>query len=121
MNFLPVVASDFVTALCNTNSDELRPRIVLLTLLLLDLGAKVAETRDTDFQLEVTLAVVRTLHSCKGDSLVHLFRLFQGAPEAREDLEVQPEPKDKTKSEEKHRLMISLQVASLQEAAWPSG
>ena len=107
-----MVASDFVTALCNTNPDELRPRIVLLTLLLMDLVAKAAETRDTGFQLEVTLAVAWTLHSCKGDSLVHLFRLFQGAPEAREDLEVQPEPKDKTKSKEKHRLVISLQVAS---------
>jgi len=65
---------------------------------LLGLGAKVAETRDTGFQREVMLAAVRTLHSCKGDSLAHLFRLFQGDPEAREDPAVQPEPKDKTKS-----------------------
>lgn len=82
--------------------------MVLPTLLLLGLGAKVAETRDTGSQLEVMLAAVRTLHSCKEDSLVHLFRLFQGAPEAREDLAVQLEPMDKTKSEEKHRILISL-------------
>lgn len=82
--------------------------MVILTLLLLGLGAKVAETRDTGFQREVMLAAVRTLHSCKGDSLAHLFRLFQGDPEAREDPAVQPEPKDKTKSEEKHGILISL-------------
>jgi len=79
----------------------------VLTLQLLGLEAKVAMTRDTGFQLEVMLAAVRNLHSCKGDSLAHLFRLSQGDPEAREDPAVQPEPKDKTKSEEKHGIFIS--------------
>ena len=104
------MASDLVTALCNTNPGELRPIIVVLTLLLLGLETKVAETRDTGSQLEVMLAAVRNLHSCKGDSLARLFRLFQGDPEAQEDPAVQPEPKDKTKSEEKHGILISLIV-----------
>lgn len=76
--------------------------MAVLTLLLLGLGAKLAETQDTGFPPEVMLAEIRTLHSCKGDSLAHLFRLSQGAPVARVDPEVQREPKDKTKSEGKY-------------------
>ena len=75
--------------------------MAVLTLLLLGLGAKVVETQDTGFPPEVMLAVVRTLHSCKGDSLSHLFRLSQGDLGALVDPEVQREPKDKTKSEGK--------------------
>ena len=107
INFSPLVASDLVIALCYINPGELRPRMVVLTLLLLGLEAKVVKTRDTGFQQVVMLAEVRTLHSCKGDSLVHLFRLSQGDREAREDPAVQLEPKDKTKSEEKQRIFVS--------------
>lgn len=82
--------------------------MVVLTPLLLGLEAKEAETRDTGFLLEVMLATVRTLHSCKGDSLAHLFRLSQGVPGVREAPEVQREPTDKTKSEKwKHGILIS--------------
>lgn len=62
------------------------------------LEAAVAETRDTGFP-QGAMAAQWILHSCKGDSLCHLFRLYPAVLGARVDPGDQREPKDKTKSE----------------------
>ena len=72
--------------------------MIVLTLLLVVL-AQGAEIRRTGALKGVGERLKLLRRSYMGDNLAHLFRLFREVPGAREGPGLQPEQRDKTKSE----------------------
>ena len=86
---------------------DLTECFLLLTLQVVALEGSGAEIRRMGFLQEEAGRLGMPHHSYTGDSLFHLYRLFQEVQEVREDLGVLLEQRDRTKPEMESVFVIA--------------